>query len=563
MRSGSAAQEPHRTSVAAPVAKSDIPGPRRPVPQPAGDGTHVGAPRAEAPTGTQAAEVLSAGKPEAEAERRPADWQNFAPQPPRPAGVLARVAGRIGRPVRHEWTLTILSGFLLSAGLNYQVLRDPLHTLPQDATHPSVLAFRVLWTGHTLLHSPGEPWQFNGGADGLAHRDPYMGYAPLRLLGAGPGAAVLQYNIIFIVAQALCFIGAYALVRQLGAARMAAALAGVAFAAAPWRLGQSVDMQILSAGGIVLALAMLARGHGVRWRRWSGRANEDEALSAQRSERPRKRPGWAIAGWLCATWQVSLGFGIGLIFAYVLLGMIIAAIFWWLIRSRRLPSRGLLVADLIGGLIFAGVCLFLALPYLTAVTDDPNVASDQIGVLSPTLRGLFTAPEQSLIWGDLHAPARALLDGQMTLLPGFALLAFAAAGVGFSIWRPTVRLALLAGVVLSAALALGTHGPADGRAGYLWLRNLPLVDSLPTPGRLIIWTTLLLALLAAGSVSALADRAGDVALRLGFPRPTTMARVALLLPVVLVLAEGLGTTPRESVPAAPSTALVTTATHHQ
>jgi hypothetical protein len=35
------------------------------------------------------------------------------------------------------------------------------------------------------------------------------------------------------------------------------------------------------------------------------------------------------------------------------------------------------------------------------------------------------------------------------------------------------------------------------------------------------------------------------------PRPSTMARLALLLPLVLVLAEGLGTTPHPAVPPAP------------
>ena len=61
---------------------------------------------------------------------------------------------------------------------------------------------------------------------------------------------------------ALAFVGAYALVRQLGAGRIGAAVAGAAFAYAPWRLAQAGHLQVLSTGGIALALAMLARGHG-------------------------------------------------------------------------------------------------------------------------------------------------------------------------------------------------------------------------------------------------------------------------------------------------------------
>jgi hypothetical protein len=102
-------------------------------------------------------------------------------------------------------------------------------------------------------------------------------------------------------------------------------------------------------------------------------------------------------------------------------------------------------------------------------------------------------------------------------------------------------------------LGLGTHGPAEGQAGYVWLlRYLPGIEGLRMPGRLIIWTTLFLALLAAGGVGALAARVGEVALRRGLPRPAAMARLALLLPLVLVLVEGLGTTPHVVVPAAPA-----------
>ena len=85
-----------------------------------------------------------------------------------------------------------------------------------------------------------------------------------------------------------------------------------------------------------------------------------------------------------------------------------------------------------------------------------------------------------------------------------------------------VRLALLAGVAVSVVLGLGTQGPAGGRLGYLvLLRNLPGFEGLRTPGRLIIWTTLLLALLAAGGVCALVARAGEVAAAPGLPGPAT------------------------------------------
>jgi hypothetical protein len=50
----------------------------------------------------------------------------------------------------------------------------------------------------------------------------------------------------------------------------------------------------------------------------------------------------------------------------------------------------------------------------------------------------------------------------------------------------------------------------------------------------------------------LTTRAGEVALRRGLPRPTATARLGLLLPVVLVLAEGFGTISHPRVPPAPA-----------
>src|SRR5262249_50105278 len=124
----------------------------------------------------------------------------------------------------------------------------------------------------------------------FAFSDTLLGYLPASLIGAGPTAALVRYNIMFILLHALAFFGAYALVRQLGGARIAGAVAGAAFAYTPWRWGQAGHMHVLSVGGIALSLAMLARGHGFS-------LVTDEV-------RRRRRPGWAIAGWLTATWQL-------------------------------------------------------------------------------------------------------------------------------------------------------------------------------------------------------------------------------------------------------------------
>jgi hypothetical protein len=256
-------------------------------------------------------------------------WTAFATTPERPPGLIRRAARRFFRSFIHEYALAIYGGLLLAVGLTWPTLRYPLHTLPKDLGDPARQAWQISWLGHILLTHPQQIWQSNAfypEPNSLAFGDSLLGYAPAGMLGDGPLAATLRYNILFVLAHALLAIGGYALVRQLGAGRTGAAVAAVAIAYAPWRLAQEGHLDIVSAGGILLALAMLARGHG-----WSLR----------RGQRPKERnAGWAALGWLVAAWQVTLGFSLGLPFLGVL-GLIVLILFfstpvlWLRRRSRR------------------------------------------------------------------------------------------------------------------------------------------------------------------------------------------------------------------------------------
>jgi hypothetical protein len=464
---------------------------------------------------------------------------------------LREAVPRVRRVLGHEWTLAALAALLISTFINRAALADPAHTLPQDIWDPSLVSYLIAWGGHALLHDPGNIWQLNTfypAPYGLAYTDSLLAYAPAALIGTGPEAAVLRYNILFLLAQALVLFGGYALARQLGVGRIAASVAGVAVAVAPWRLAQAGHLQILSVGGMFLALAMLARGHGVRWRREPGEVTP-------------VRPGWALAGWLVAAWQLAIGFGVGLPFVYVLLGCMVVGIGVWAYRRPRFWRAGLpwrlLAADTGGGLVFGAVAVLLALPYLKVLELYPYTKRDAswVALYSPPLSGLFTAPAESVLWGDAHESARAQLSipGEMALLPGFALYALAAAGLFFSAWPLLVRVALGLGAVAGLILSLGTQGPADGELGYLLLLHLPGFEGLRTPGRLMLWATLLLALLAAGAVAALVDLVLAAGRREVDDRPPFWAGFALLIPVLLVFVEGLGATPHAPVPAAPPT----------
>lgn len=485
-------------------------------------------------------------------------WARFAPDDRAP-GPVRRVLGGLAQAAGHEWTLVSIAGLLLAALMTWPTLRHPGSTIPQDIYDPLLQAWQVAWGGHALLTDPLQLWNSNTfypDSNTLAFSDSLLGYAPLGMLARGPVSALVVYNVLYVLAYALAFVGMYALCRQLGTRRPAAAMAGAAFAYAPWRLAHGGHLNILSTGGIALALAMLARGHGFRLRHRAtsihGTITDLGGYQPQRT-----RWGWALGGWLVAAWQITLGFGFGLPFGYVLGLVVVVGLVAWLLRRPRFPLR-LLLADVGGLVVLALTCLYMGLPYLHAVAAHPNARRtlDQVGMFSPPWQGFFIAPSQSWLWGDAHADARQALPFQpeMTLLVGMVLLAFALFGMFFSVWRLRARLLLAAGVALTVVLAMGT-GLGGGRYTYQLLYDyLPAWDAIRTPGRLVVWTTLLLALLAAGAVSALALRADEVALSRGRnPRRLGPVLGALLaIPLVLVLIEGVNRTPHPVVPTEPA-----------
>ncbi|MEU2610725.1 hypothetical protein ABZ570_03930 [Micromonospora sp. NPDC007271] len=496
--------------------------------------------------------TAGAGEKDTAAEgKEPADrWSAFGPAPEPVLTRPRRALRAVGRFLIHEWTLATVASLVLAVLMTWPTLRYPRYTLPQDYWDPSLQSWQMAWSGHVLLTDPAQLWHSNTFFPdrwSFAFSDTLLGYAPAGMLGHGPEAALLRYNIMFVLAHALATLGAYALARQLGAGRIGAAVTGVAYTYAPWILAQAGHLHIISNGGIPLALAMLARGHG-----WSLRYGY----------RPRRRhAGWAFAGWLVAAWQLSLGFGIGLPFAYLLAGVVlVSAVVWfarrWVVRPVKRPFGGrLLLADVLGGVVFAAVGALLAVPYFKVAELHPNAARSlaEIDLYSPPASGFLTAPAESRIWGPLHEGARSVLPWhpEMTLLPGFVLYALAAGGLFFSVWRVRHRIFLLAGVLVAMALAMGTR-LFDGRFTYVPLfDHLPGWNGLRTPGRMMLWATLLLGLLAAGAVTAFCARVREFAAERVPPWPGPWLRLATLLPLLLVVVEGLNTTPHPVVPQQP------------
>ncbi len=423
-----------------------------------------------------------------------------------------------------------LLGVVLALAMHWPL---PLHMgrdIAQDLGDPLVQAWQIAWDGHALAHQPTEFFQANMFwplRDSLAFSDALAGYAPAGLIGSGTHAAVARYDVLFLFAYALCFAGAWLLARELGAGRAGAAVAGVAFAYAPWRLEQEGHLHVISSGGIPLALFLLVRGYR------------------------RGAPGTILAGWLVATWQFSLGFTLGLMVAYLLAaGTLVTAVLWWR-RGHPRPPRRVLVATAAGMLCLAATAVLLARPYLRVLHDHPEAERtiEDVAAFSGPPYEFLAAARSSRVWADATAPLRDGLGAipEMTLFPGLAILALAFAGWRFGAGMPRrLRRWLAIGVLAFAVLSLGFQlNGVSWLYPYRWLYELlPGWQGIRVPGRLHTLTTLCLALLAAAGAHALAAR---VRARWG----AGAAAGAVALACVAILAEGWGLAEHPTVPLAP------------
>ena len=243
-------------------------------------------------------------------------------------------------------------------------------------------------------------------------------------------------------------------------------------------------MQVISSGGIPLALALGVRGYRLR------------------------RPAWIVVAWVVATWQLLLGFTLGLPFAYLLMALwIIAGIVWWR-RGRPQLDRGLAVATIAGAVLFVGAGFALSRPYEHVADAHPNARrspSDVEAFAAPPW-AYVVAPDENLVWGAATGPVRDTLSNvpEETLFPGLAILVLAIAGLGSTSFPRWLRLGLGIAVVVVAVLAMGFRSTGWFLWPYRWIYELlPGWQAIRAPGRLDTFTALGLALLAGAGLQRL------------------------------------------------------------
>jgi hypothetical protein len=440
-----------------------------------------------------------------------------------------------------EAAIVVLASVVVVSVTHLPTLRGLSTTVAGDLGDPLYFAWQLAWVQHAVFADPARLWTspaFLQAPGNLAFTDTMLGYLPLGLfLPEGQAGAVTLLNLAWLAAAVMAIVGSYALARAMGGGPLAAAAAGAGFGFAHWRITQTAHLNVLSVGGIALALAFLARGNG-----WSLR-------HGWRPERMSWR--WIAGGWAAACYQLTFGWATGIWFAYTLaVAMVLWTVGWWRLgRARPSLPRGVVRAHLLGVAVLIVTAGLLLAPYVRVLIDHPESRRGVGRVLgfSPPPHGLLTAPAENWLWGPYLQGWRASLQwsGEMAMSPGFVVLALALVGLGYSAWPRRRRLGLAAVTAVLAVLSTGTAFPV----GHGLFTYLPLAYAAPgwsalrTPGRLMIWVTLGLCLLAAGAVARFEDAARR--------RRSGMLAVVGLLPAVLVVVDGLSTMPVKDVPGAP------------
>ena len=376
---------------------------------------------------------------------------------------------------------------LLAVVMHWPLVLHLGDQIPKDLGDPLAESWQAGWGGHALGHQPLHFFQSNQFwplDDTLAFSDALVGYAPAGLIGSGPEAAVSRYNLLFLLAYALAFVGAYLLGRELGLGPGGAAVAGAAFAFAPFRLEQDGHLQVISSGGIPLAFAVGLRGYRTG------------------------RPAWVLAAWAVAAWQLSIGFTLGLPLAYLIATVILIAAVVWLRRGRPSLNRALVAATVAGGILFVVAGLALSRPYTRVADEHPSArrTPSTVEEFSGPPWIILVAPDENQVWGAATSPLRDGLSNipEKTLFPGLVIVALAIAGLTSRTYPRWLRRGLGIGVVVVSVLAIGFQ--TEG--GLLWpyrvvYEVLPGWQAIRVPGRLVTLSSLGLALLAGAGAQML------------------------------------------------------------
>ena len=416
---------------------------------------------------------------------------------------------------RSAWAVPALVCVLLAILHTWPLATNPATLSRNDNGDAQLNEWIMAWIAHQLPRAPGQLFQgniFYPAKDTLAFSEPLIVPAllgaPLAWLGGSP---VLVYNLMVLAGFALTAFAGYALVFAWTGDRVAALLAGAAFAFNTHTLTRLAHVQGLHLYGLPLALAAT-----------------DRLLSGGRT-----RHAWWLALWMTVMAYTS---GYLLVFGAIMIAVaVLTRIPHWLPRAAAVTGRLSLAAA-----VSALAILPLALPYRRAASDQGMVRSlEAVGDYSATAKGYLASAGTIHIstWsaGFFKEPVESFFPGFVVI--GLALLAVwsaasgrgrrgdAAAAPGTSESGRLLRtrvIMLLALAVAGFLLSLGTRTPLYG-----WIYEVfPPMRGLRAAARFGNLFLLAMSVLAG---------LGLAALRTSRPRSTSMTALALVLLVAVNL----------------------------
>src|SRR5665213_4512820 len=118
---------------------------------------------------------------------------------------------------RAELLWVILAGILLAVATTWPLVLHLPSRIAPDLGDPVRTAWEIAWVGHAMLHDPLHIFNANAFYPhplSLAFSDSLLGYGPSAFFGSGTVAALVRYNLLFLWAWSLCFVGAWLLARE-------------------------------------------------------------------------------------------------------------------------------------------------------------------------------------------------------------------------------------------------------------------------------------------------------------------------------------------------------------
>lgn len=355
----------------------------------------------------------------------------------------------MSRTTRQALGATLLYGAATFA-LTWPLVTVINREIAADLGDPVFVCWVLLWTS-------GQVFAFLSGDVGALSRfwhgniffsEPltlaYSEHLTAQMVQALPVLAVtdnviLAYNLLFLSTFVLSGLGMFLLVRDLTGRPLAALVAGLAFAFAPYRIDQFPHLQVLSAQWMPFAL------YGFRRYFETGR---------------RRALVGGAAAWLAQ--NLSCGYYVMFFSPFVA-----AYALYEMAARRRLTDWATWRALVVAGFVVTLVTLPFLTPYLEVRRSGVGVRSiDEMAVFAADVHGFATSTARSWLWGE-RLDTFPKPEGQA--FPGIAILVLALAGIAGGVltrrpregappppWRQvlTVALAVLAAWHLYAVVSV-------------------------------------------------------------------------------------------------------------